>query len=144
MYDAALWVYFALLTVVAAPLMPFSRMAAVVVGLWAVAHLVIMAGAPYAYVQMTQYSTGALIGWFMCKTRACHVITSLYLALAVINASILFNGLHQEKIFWLIYSCAMLQILALPMGADWDRIKAAWGRVSDMTWVEQLLRLRHG
>lgn len=148
------YLYFAGLALIAAPLMPFNRHAALVIGAWLPGRFAYTFG----YDADALNAVFALLAFAACLTQfimtVLHdtnvhrlVISSLMtLSFAAIVGCKVYEATDAYHGWWADYWCSMAQLALLPFGADWSAVWNMLVRVDDriMRWLaSHFARLIH-
>jgi hypothetical protein len=132
--------YWVALLALVLPSVPFNRAALVILAVWAFGHLIHMTGGHFedvAYMFARIVAIGAALAlshpWDGSRRALAQATVALMFiptALLAAYAAIYFEHppldmieyRQQTAVYWLTWSLMMLQVMAVPVGNDWERI----------------------
>lgn len=130
-------------------LAPFNRMAAVVILVWVFGVFGMHLGVPEGQIDIIGDTAGLCYALAYCMVRyqPSSLFAAILFAPMIANDVAVIKGWADSYYtYWARYGLAMAQLLALPGGTDWGRVRRTWccyRKSATVDWFARLLARRH-
>lgn len=128
------YIYYAVLALVAMPVAWFanSRIALLVVAVWAVGQATYAIGMPEPQTQAVIYAIACGVGMRLARTTASTFAAVLFAPLCLVSLSEYCGWSNPLEAWWSIYWIALTQAMSLPFNPQlWSAIKRLSGKTKE-------------
>lgn len=142
MSEAVLQTYWLMIALVALPLAPFNRVAAVIVAARLVNQTMWMVVPDWEPVaQAIVFAIAGVVAVYHWRTAPCLASAVLFLPMAAASGAWASGGIDPGDAWWIIVSCGITQLVIVPFGNDWHAIREGVDAARDMSWLNRLLKV---